>query len=322
MHRFANPARFVRLARPLTAWFGWIGVGLVALALTGGLMLTPPDYLQGDTVRIMYIHIPSAWLGMAGWGGIAAASFAQLVWRHPLAHVAARGCALPGAVYAAVCLITGSIWGRPTWGTWWEWDGRLTSMLILFFLYLAYLALAQAAGREEGGQRIAAASFAQLVWRHPLAHVAARACAVPGAVYAAICLITGSIWGRPTWGTWWEWDGRLTSMLVLFFLYLAYIALAQAAGREEGGQRIAAIFGLAGAINLPIIHFSVLWWRTLHQGESIGLTGSTIDDRILWPIPISVMGFSLIFLSVVLMRMRTLLADAKVEARLRRMTNI
>jgi len=236
MHRFANPARFVRLARPLTAWFGAFGIVLVAIAAVGGLALTPPDYLQGDTVRIMYIHIPSAWLGMAGWGGIAAASFAQLVWRHPLAHVAAR------------------------------------------------------------------------------------ACAVPGAVYAAICLITGSIWGRPTWGTWWEWDGRLTSMLVLFFLYLAYIALAQAAGREEGGQRIAAIFGLVGAINLPIIHFSVLWWRTLHQGESIGLTGSTIDSRMAWPIPIAVIGFSLIFLSVVLMRMRTLLAEAKVEARMRRMT--
>ena len=236
MHRFANPARFVRLARPLTAWFGGFGIVLVMIATIAGLALTPPDYLQGDTVRIMYIHIPSAWLGMAGWGGIAAASFAQLVWRHPLAHVAAR------------------------------------------------------------------------------------ACAVPGAVYAAICLITGSIWGRPTWGTWWEWDGRLTSMLVLFFLYLAYIALAQAAGREEGGQRIAAIFGLVGAINLPIIHFSVLWWRTLHQGESIGFSGSTIDNRILWPIPIAVIGFSLIFLSVVLMRMRTLLADSKVEARLRRMT--
>lgn len=235
MHRFANPARFVRLARPLTAWFGWGGVVLVAIALIGGLVLTPPDYLQGDTVRIMYIHVPAAWLGMAGWAGIAAASFMQLVWRHPLAHVAAR------------------------------------------------------------------------------------ATAAPGAVYAAICLITGSIWGRPTWGTWWEWDGRLTSMLILFFLYLAYIALAQAAGREEGGQRIAAIFGLVGAVNLPIIHFSVLWWRTLHQGESIGLTGSTIDDRILWPIPIAVVGFSLIFVSVVLMRMRALLADAKVEARLKRL---
>jgi len=238
MHRFANPARFVRIARPLTAWFGWIGILLVAIALTGGLAVTPPDYLQGETVRIMYIHIPSAWLGMAGWVGIAAASFTQLVWRHPLAHVAAR------------------------------------------------------------------------------------AVAVPGAVYAATCLMTGSIWGRPTWGTWWEWDGRLTSMLVLFFLYLAYIALAQAVGREEGGQRIAAIFGLVGAINLPIIHFSVLWWRTLHQGESIGLTGSTIDKSLIWPIPLSVLGFSLIFLSVTLMRMRALLADAKVEARLRRMASI
>ena len=235
MHRFANPARFVRIARPLTRWFGWGGAVLVAIALFGGLILTPPDYLQGDTVRIIYIHVPAAWLGMAGWAGIAAASFTQLVWRHPLAHVAAR------------------------------------------------------------------------------------ATAVPGATYAAICLVTGSIWGRPTWGTWWEWDGRLTSMLILFFLYLAYIALANAAGREEGGQRIAAIFGLVGAVNLPIIHYSVLWWRTLHQGESIGLTGSTIDDRILWPIPIALMGFSLIFVNVVLMRMRTLLADAKVEARLKRL---
>ena len=237
MHRFANPARFVRLARPLTLWFGLGGALLTAIALTGGLLLTPPDYLQGETVRIMYIHVPSAWLGMAGWGGIALASFSQLVWRHPLAHVAAR------------------------------------------------------------------------------------AAAVPGAVYAAICLITGSIWGRPTWGTWWEWDGRLTSMLILFFLYLGYIALANAAGREEGGQRIAAIFGLVGAVNLPIIHYSVLWWRTLHQGESIGLTGSSIDSSILWPIPLAMIGFSLIFASVVLMRMRALLADARVEARLRRLAS-
>jgi heme exporter protein C len=235
MHRFANPARFIRLARPLTAWSGWIGALMTALALVGGLLLTPPDYLQGETVRILYIHVPAAWLGMAGWGGIAAASFAQLVWRHPLSAVAAR------------------------------------------------------------------------------------AIAGPGAAYAAICLVTGSIWGRPTWGTWWEWDGRLTSMLILFFLYLGYIALAQAAGREEPGQRIAAIFGLVGAVNLPIIHFSVHWWRTLHQGESIGLTRSSIDPALLWPLPFSVIGFSLIFASVVLMRMRAILADAKVEARMRRL---
>ena len=235
MHRFANPTRFLRLARPLTLWLGWSGALLIAVALIGGLLVTPADYLQGETVRIIYIHVPAAWLGMAGWGGIAAASFAQLVWRHPLSAVAAR------------------------------------------------------------------------------------AIAAPGAVYAAICLATGSIWGRPTWGTWWEWDGRLTSMLVLFFLYLAYLALANAAGREAGGQRIAAIFGLVGAINLPVIHYSVLWWRTLHQGQSIGLTGSSIDGSLLWPLPLSALGFTLLFASIVLMRMRAILAEAKVEARLKRM---
>ena len=114
----------------------------------------------------------------------------------------------------------------------------------------------------------------QLVWRHPLAAVAGRAIAPAGAMFAAFCLATGSIWGRPTWGTWWEWDGRLTSMLILFFLYLGYIALASAE-RERGGEgRMAALFGLVGAINLPIIHYSVLWWRTLHQGQSITLTAA------------------------------------------------
>ena len=166
---------------------------------------------------------------------------------------------------------------------------------------------------------IAAASIAQLVWRHPLSAIAARATAVPGAVFAGVCLASGSIWGRPTWGTWWEWDGRLTSMLVLFFLYIAYIALADAEAERGGQGRIAAIFGLVGAINLPIIHFSVLWWRTLHQGESIGLTGSTIAGSILWPLPIALLGFTLLFVAIVLMRMRTLLAAAKVEARLRRL---
>ena len=235
MHRFANPTRFVSIARPLTAWLGWSGALLIAAALGGGLLITPSDYLQGETVRIMYVHVPSAWLGMAGWGGIAAASLMQLVWRHPLAAVAGR------------------------------------------------------------------------------------ALAPPGAVFAGICLASGSIWGRPTWGTWWEWDGRLTSMLILFFLYLAYIALANAAGRGQGGQRITALFGLIGAVNLPVIHFSVLWWRTLHQGQSIGLSGTTIDRSLLWPLPLAFLGFTLLFTSIVLMRMRALLADARVEARLRRM---
>ena len=116
-----------------------------------GLTLTPPDYLQGETVRILYVHVPAAWLGMAGWAGIAAASVSQLVWRHPLSAIAGRSIAPAGATFALVCLATGSIWGRPTWGTWWEWDGRLTSMLILFFLYLGYIALASAE-KQRGGE--------------------------------------------------------------------------------------------------------------------------------------------------------------------------
>ena len=235
MHALANPARFLRLARPATSWLLAIGLVLALGGMIAGLFLTPPDYLQGETVRILYIHVPAAWLGMAGWAGIAGAAVSQLVWRHPLAAVAGRAIAPAGATFAAVCLITGSVWGRPTWGTWWEWDGRMTSMLVLLFLYIGFIALADAE-RERGG------------------------------------------------------DGRL-----------------------------AAIFGLVGAINLPIIHYSVLWWRTLHQGQSIGLGRSSIDSSMLWPLFVSAAGFSLLFAAIVLMRMRTALAQQKVEARLRRM---
>src|SRR5688572_11307465 len=234
MHGYANPARFLKFARPATGWLLALGLLLLAVGFAGGLFITPPDYLQGETVRILYVHVPAAWLGMAGWAGIAAASLAQIVWRHPLAAVAGR-------------------------------------------------ALAPA-----------------------------------GATFAAICLATGSIWGRPTWGTWWEWDGRLTSMLILFFLYLGYIALASAEKQRGGEGRLAAIFGLVGTINLPIIHFSVLWWRTLHQGSSIGIRGSSIDSSIEWPLYLTLLGFTAIFAGVALMRMRAELAEAKVEARLRR----
>lgn len=235
MHGYANPARFLKIAQPATGWLLAMGVLLVLAGAYGGLAVTPPDYLQGDTVRILYIHVPSAWLGMAGWASIAAASISQIVWRHPLAAVAGRALAPVGATFAALCLATGSIWGRPTWGTWWEWDGRLTSMLILFFLYLGYIALASAE-RERGG---------------------------------------------------------------------------------EG--RMAALFGLVGAVNLPIIHYSVLWWRTLHQGQSISITkGSSIAPELLWPLPLTMVGFTAIFAAVTLMRMRAELARQKVEARLRR----
>jgi heme exporter protein C len=210
------------------------------LVLAGGyagLFVSPPDYLQGESVRIMYVHVPTAWLGMAGWSGIAIASIVQLVWRHPLAGVAARAMALPGALFTA------------------------------------------------------------------------------------LCLITGSLWGRPTWGTWWEWDGRMTSMLVLLFLYAGYIALADASDERTTVSRSTAIFGIVGAINIPIIHGSVIWWKSLHQAPSISMKGSAISSEILWPLGLTTLGFSLLFGAIVLVRMRTILAHTKLEARMKRLAS-
>lgn len=234
MHGFANPARFLRLARWLTPLLLVSGLVLASAALAWGLWRVPPDRLMGETVRILFIHVPAAWLAMAGWTAIAVASLVELVWRHPLAGIAAR------------------------------------------------------------------------------------AAAAPGAVFTAICLATGSIWARPTWGAWWVWDGRLTSMLVLLFLYFGYIALADATQRDGGSSRVTAIFGLVGAINIPIINRSVVWWNSLHQPASISIGKSAIDPAFLWPLLAAALGFSLIFGGVVLARMRAILADAQAEARLRR----
>ncbi len=234
MHGFANPKRFLSLARWLTPLLLVGGLVLASVALLWGFFVVPPDRLMGETVRILFLHVPTAWLGMGGWSAIALSSLVYLVWRHPLANLAARGAA------------------------------------------------------------------------------------VPGLVFTALCLVTGSIWGRPTWGTWWVWDGRLTSMLVLLFLYFAYIALAQAAEREGVSPRIPAIFGLLGAVNIPIINRSVVWWNSLHQPPSITAGGSSIDAEFLVPLMVSVLGFSLLFGAIVLMRMRALLADAQADARLRR----
>lgn len=235
MHGFANPARFLRLSRWLTGPTLIGGALITAMTLLWGLFIAPAEGLQGETVRILYIHVPSAWLGMGGWTAIAAASFIELVWRHPLAGIAARAAAMPGALYTAICLVTGSLWGRPAWGTWWVWDGRLTSMLVLLFLYFAYMALANAAGNENGGH-----------------------------------------------------------------------------------SRVTAIFGLVGAVNIPIIHYSVLWWNSLHQPPSISMGQSSMAPEFLVPLLVATIGFSLIFGGVVLARMRTLLADQQAEARLRR----
>ncbi len=234
MHGFANPTRFLGIARPLTPWLSGLGLLLAGGALAWGLGWAPAERLQGETVRILFIHVPSAWLGMAGWTTIAAASLTEIVWRHPLAAIAGRAAALPGAVFTALCLVTGSLWGRPAWGTWWEWDGRLTSMLVLLFLYFGYMALAGASARD----------------------------------------------GAPS--------------------------------------RIPAIFGIVGVINVPVIHYSVLWWSSIHQPPSITTGGSAMAPEFLWPLLVSTLGFTLLFAAIVLMRMRALLAEAQVEARLRR----
>ncbi|WP_119679851.1 heme ABC transporter permease [Indioceanicola profundi] len=144
MHRFANPARFLRLAALVFPW----AVGLTLVCFAAGLWMalvtSPPDYQQGDTVRIMYVHVPAAWMSLFVYTTMAAAGAAALVWKHPLAEVYARAAAPLGAGFTALCLATGSLWGEPMWGTWWVWDARLTSVLILFFLYLGYMALVNA----------------------------------------------------------------------------------------------------------------------------------------------------------------------------------
>ena len=152
MHRFANPARFLRIARVLTLPLTLLGLGLTAAGLWIGLFDSPPDYQQGESVRIMYVHVPAAWLGSGGYLGLALASAVALVWRHPLAEIAARAIAPVGAAFTAICLISGALWGKPTWGTYWVWDARLTSMLVLLFLYLGYLALSSAEAERGGGK--------------------------------------------------------------------------------------------------------------------------------------------------------------------------
>ena len=189
----ANPTRFLAIVSRVLPWLIAATVILFAVGLFRAVN-APDDYQQGATVKIMFLHVPSAWLGMAGWG---------------LMSVAALGT---------------------------------------------------------------------LVWRHPLADVAGKAVAPIGAAFTFLCLVTGSLWGRPTWGTYWVWDARLTSVLVLFLLYLGVLALYATAEEPGRGARAAAILSLVGAVNLPIIKFSVDWWNTLHQGE-VDLPQRRLDHR-------------------------------------------
>jgi heme exporter protein C len=217
---FANPSRFLRFANRTIPWLSGLTVLIFAFAIDQA-MIAPDDYQQGATVKIMFLHVPSAWLSMLCWG---------------LMSVAALGT---------------------------------------------------------------------LVWRHPLADVTAKAAAPVGAAFTLLCLVTGSLWGRPEWGTYWVWDARLTSELILFLLYLGVIALWRTVDDPSRAARAAAILTLVGAVDLPIIKFSVEWWNTLHQGASVfRFGGSTIYPTILIPLFIMAGAFTLMFVTLVLAAMR------------------
>ncbi|WP_448203603.1 heme ABC transporter permease [Azospirillum sp. sgz302134] len=153
MHRFANPARFQRLSSAILPWSAGATVILLIVGLYVSLFSSPPDYQQGNTVRIMYIHVPAAWMSLFVYVNMAMAAAAGLVWKHPLADLFAKAAAPVGAGFTFICLVTGSLWGAPMWGTWWVWDARLTSVLILFFLYLGYMALVNAFDDPQRGTR-------------------------------------------------------------------------------------------------------------------------------------------------------------------------
>jgi heme exporter protein C len=162
---------------------------------------------------------------------------------------------------------------------------------------------------------LAAASLASLVWRHPLADLAAVEIGPVGAGITALCLITGSLWGKPMWGAWWVWDARMTSVLVLFFLYLGHIALVRAFDDPTRGYRAGAILALVGVVNLPIIKFSVDWWNTLHQPASITLTAApSMAPALLWPLLVSAIGFNLGFVAVVIARLRAAVMERRIRA--------
>ncbi len=156
MHFLANPGRFLRITDRVLPWVTGLAMLLVGVGLYGGLFLVPADYQQGDTVRIMYVHVPSAWMAIFVYASIAVASASGLIWRHPLAFTIAQSAVPIGAAFTFLALVTGSLWGKPMWGTWWVWDGRLTSVLILFFIYLGLMSLAEAFEDAKRGQDAAA----------------------------------------------------------------------------------------------------------------------------------------------------------------------
>ena len=231
IERFANPTRFLRLQAAVQPWLWAITFVLFASGLYLGLAQSPADYQQGETVRIMYVHVPAAWSALM--------------------------------VYSVMAL----------------------------------------------------ASIIGMIFRHPLADLAAKAAAPIGTAFCFLALATGSLWGKPMWGTYWVWDARLTSMLVLFLLYLGLIALWQAIEEPGRAGRAAAILALVGAVNIPIIKFSVDWWTTLHQPASVFRAGGpTIDPALLTPLFVMAAGSTALFVLLHLIAMRAEILRRRVRA--------
>ncbi len=223
IHKLASPPHFYKLSAKMIPWFTIAGVLLVLYGSIAGLFLAPPDYQQGDAFRIIYVHVPAAYLSMMTYMIMAVSAGIGLIWRMKLAHAVAAGAAPLGAWFTFLALITGSIWGRPMWGTWWEWG-----------------------------------------------------------------------------------DPRLTSELIMLFLYFGYMALRNAIDDTVKADRASAVLVLVGAVNVPIIHFSVEWWSSLHQGPTLVREGGpAIQTAMLYPLLAMIFGFTFLFAALLLSRVRT-----------------
>ena len=231
MFNFFSPTNIFLALSKIQKFINSIFFPILIVSLVFALILSPADHIQGDAMRIMYVHVPSAWLAS--------------------------------------------------------------------FLYLS----------------LAVSSIFYLVWKHPLADLISSSIAPIGALFSILTLMTGSLWGKPMWGTWWVWDARLTSMLILFFFYLGFILLHNAFERKVDGSKSASVLAIIGIINLPIIKFSVDWWHTLHQPSSIlKFDGPSIDNQMLLPLTLMIIGFGLFSLYLIIVNVKTKLIEKKCEA--------
>jgi len=231
-HKLASPPHFYRLAGIFSPWLLWPSLILLVIGTYGGLVLAPADYQQGDGFRIIYVHVPSAYLSTTIYAVMAISSGIGLIWRIKLAHAVAAGAAPIGASFTAVALLTGMLWGKPMWGTYWEWDPRLTSELILLFIYFGYMSLR--------------ASFEEI----------------------------------------------------------------------SKADRASGLLAVIGVVNLPIIHYSVIWWSSLHQGPSIKkLDAPSISGDMLWPLLLLIAASTLFFGAMLLYRVRAEVLDREHNSR-------